>query len=65
MPLVVNGRLMSNREQVSKLKLHELRAYEQVLEKFLVSSSPMIAQTLKEVRQEIEWRNAANTHKHK
>jgi len=60
MPLVVDGRLMSNREQLSKLSMKQLVAYEKALNEFMVSNSPMIARTLREVWQEIEWRNATN-----
>lgn len=63
MPLVVNGRLMSNREQLSKLSMKQLKAYEKALNEFMVSNSPMIAQTLRETMQEIEWRNATHPHK--
>ena len=59
MPMVVNGRLLSNREQVGKMTLRELVEYAKVLEKFMASNSPMVAMTLKQVYQEIEWRNAA------
>jgi hypothetical protein len=60
MPLVVGKRLMSNREQLSKLSMKQLVAYEKALNEFMVSNSPMIAQTLKMVWQEIEWRKSVN-----
>ena len=43
--------------------MRELRDYQMVLESFMVSNSPMIAMTLKQVIQEIEWRNATHPHK--
>jgi hypothetical protein len=51
---------MSNREQLSKLSMKQLMAYEKALNEFMISNSPMIARTLREVWQEIEWRNATN-----
>ena len=63
--MVVNGRLFSNREPVGKMTMRELEDYADVLEKFMVSNSPMIAITLKQVYQEIEWRNAAHPQSHK
>jgi hypothetical protein len=42
----------------------ELRAYAAALEEFMVwTSSPVIAQTLKEIYSELEWRDAAHTEK--
>jgi len=58
MPLVVGGRLMSNREQLSKLSMKQLIAYEKALNEFMVSNSPMIARTLREVWSELEWRKS-------
>ena len=62
MPLMVGKRLMSNREQLSRLSMAELRAYQKALEGFMVTNSTMIATTLKQVYQEIEWRNASHPH---
>ena len=63
MPLVVQGRLMSNREPLSKLSMKALLAYQKALEEFMITNSPMIARTLKEVYQEIEWRQSLNRSK--
>lgn len=60
MPMVVKGRLLSNREQVGKMTMRELVDYAVVLEKFMVSNSAMVATTLKQVYQEIEWRHASH-----
>lgn len=53
---------MSNREQLSKLSDRELRAYAKALEGFMLTNSVMIAQTLRQVYQEIEWRHASHSH---
>ena len=63
MPLIVGNRLLSNREPLGRMTMRELRDYQMVLESFMVSNSPMIAMTLKQVLQEIEWRNATHPHK--
>ena len=60
MPMVVNRRLLSNREPLGKMKMPQLKSYQKVLEKFMVSNSPMVAMTLKQIYQEIEWRHAEN-----
>jgi alkyl hydroperoxide reductase subunit AhpC len=58
MPLIVGNRLLSNREPLAKMTMAELREYEKALEGFMRSNSSMIAITLKQVYQEIEWRNS-------
>jgi alkyl hydroperoxide reductase subunit AhpC len=58
MPLIVGNRLLSNREPLAKMTMAELKAYEKALEGFMRSNSPMIAMTLNQVYQEIEWRNS-------
>jgi alkyl hydroperoxide reductase subunit AhpC len=63
MPLIVGNRLLSNREPLAKMTMAELKAYEKALEGFMRSNSSMIAITLKQVYQEIEWRNAAHSKK--
>jgi alkyl hydroperoxide reductase subunit AhpC len=63
MPLIVGNRLLSNREPLAKMTMAELKAYERALEGFMRSNAPMIAMTLKQVYQEIEWRNAAHSKK--
>jgi alkyl hydroperoxide reductase subunit AhpC len=63
MPLIVGNRLLSNREPLAKMTMAELKAYEKALEGFMRSNSSMIAMTLKQVYQEIEWRNAAHSKK--
>jgi alkyl hydroperoxide reductase subunit AhpC len=63
MPLIVGNRLLSNREPLAKMTMVELKAYEKALEGFMRSNAPMIAMTLKQVYQEIEWRNAAHSKK--
>jgi alkyl hydroperoxide reductase subunit AhpC len=63
MPLIVGNRLLSNREPLAKMTMAELKAYENALEGFMRSNSSMIAITLKQVYQEIEWRNAAHSKK--
>jgi hypothetical protein len=63
MPLIVGNRLLSNREPLAKMTMAELKAYERALEGFMRSNSSMIAMTLKQVYQEIEWRNAAHSKK--
>jgi len=40
-----------------------LLAYQKALEEFMITNSPMIARTLKEVYQEIEWRQSLNRSK--
>ena len=65
MPLVVNGRLMSNREQLSKLSMKQLLAYEKALNEFMVSNSPVIATTLRQVWSEIQWRKSLAKNPHK
>lgn len=61
MPMMVGKRVMSNREQIGKLSDRELRAYIKALQGFMVSNSPMVAMTLKQALQELEWRHAENT----
>jgi hypothetical protein len=51
---------MSNREPLARLSDKELIAYKKALEDFLCTDSVMIAMTLKQVRSEIEWRNATH-----
>ena len=58
MPLRCGDKLLSNRESLGKMSMAELKAYAKALEDFMVSNSPMIAVTLKQCYQEIEWRNA-------
>jgi hypothetical protein len=58
--MLVGDRLMTNHESVAKMPLRELVAYRAVLERWLdITSSPIIAMTLKQVYSEIEWRNAS------
>lgn len=62
MPLVVGNRVLSNREALGKMTMRELKDYERALEAFMITGSWMIATTLKQVAQEIEWRNAEKKH---
>jgi hypothetical protein len=56
----VGNKIYYNTHPLSKLSDRELRAYEKALEEFMCTDSSMIAMTLKQVRQEIEWRNATH-----
>jgi hypothetical protein len=62
MPLRVKDKILSNQEVVGRMSMRELNAYRKALEDFMCSNSPMIAMTLKQVYQEIEWRKSSASH---
>lgn len=57
MPVIANGRLITNYDPLSRMTLTELRTYERVLQEFMKrSSSPGIARRLQQIYEEIDWR---------
>lgn len=66
MPIVVNGKLLSLSEPVTKMSMRDLIAYEAALWKFVNTPEPpfRIVTMLNNIYQEVEWR-AANTYKNR